>query len=534
MGAVISGLVGAVKGVKSVIGVIRGLSADYNEVLARANKSPGLPVANPTVAFWQEDPPFPGLVNVRSPELPQTADIVIVGSGIAAAAIARSVLHESRRTGEPARRIVVCEARSLCSGATGRNGGHIKPSAYESFARLCKRMSPQRAAELIRFQLRHLDTFVELCRAEHIDIAECREVETADFFLDDDDFSKAVGQVEELRKWVPEHDVSVLTAAEAREKFSVNEQVKGALAYKAGALWPYRFVTSIWNKLLSDFPKSLSLETMTAVEGIEPGSAADFPYAVSTSRGTIRARHVVHATNGFAPHLVPGLRGKAIGILAQMTAQRPGRDFPDLDGRRSWSVIYGSGFDYATQRPTSPAGVPGHVLLGGGFSLGPKQGMENIAVYDDSKMGALANAHNLGIMAAIFEPNWGPPPADDQGGKNYVWSGIVAISADAIPLVGKLDPRVAGRKAKPARRTDSEHDDAAEWIAAAFIGDGMVWAWLSGTALGVMIMGSDEEELAAVPGRPGGKLYDWFPRELLPTYKRVRKMDLMDLAEEIM
>src|SRR4051812_44305680 len=134
MGSCISSMAGAVKGVKTIVGVIRVLVVDYKNLLDRANVSPGLPVANPTVAFWQEDPPFPELVNIQSEKLPDKADIVIIGSGITAAAIARTVLHESHRTGET-RRVVVCEARTLCSGATGRNGGHIKASPHELFGR---------------------------------------------------------------------------------------------------------------------------------------------------------------------------------------------------------------------------------------------------------------------------------------------------------------------------------------------------------------------------------------------------------------
>ncbi|KAK3387307.1 FAD dependent oxidoreductase-domain-containing protein [Podospora didyma] len=520
MGSVISSLVGAVKGVKAVVAVIREIASDYKDLFARANHTPGLPVPNPTTAFWQDDPPFPELVNIQSEVLPETADIVIVGSGIAAAAIARTILHECQRMGQT-RRVVVCEARTLCSGATGRNGGHIKASPHEVFSRHRKLMQPERAAALSRFQLRHLETLVSLCDAEKIHVAECREVETVDLFLDEETFDQAVKEAKETSKWIPEFKTSVWTSSAAQWKFAVNDQVKGAISYKAGALWPYRLVTSIWKQLLDGFPKSLSIETDTAVEEIDvSGTPSDFPYLISTSRGVIRANHVVHATNAFAPHLVQGLKGKTVGVRAQMSSQRPGRDFPDLNGQRSWSIMYGSGFDYVTQRPAVD-GVPGHVMLGGGFVQSPKHGLDAVGVYDDSKMDSLTNAHNLGIMPSIFEPNWGPPV---DSGTRKVWSGVIGVSADLRPLVGKLDSRLTGRMVKGTGR------NTGEWIAAAFIGDGMVWAWLSGTALGVMIMGSQDEQLAAVPGRPGGKLEEWFPAELLPTYDRVKKMDIGDLA----
>jgi len=266
----------------------------------------------------------------------------------------------------------------------------------------------------------------------------------------------------------------------------------------------------------------LSIETSTAVESIQVDvSSLDFPYLVQTSRGTIQASHVVHATNAFATNLVPGLRGKATGARVQMTSQRPGLHFPNLNGQRSWSVIYPSGFDYITQRPTMD-GVPGNVMLGGGFTQSRKQGNDQVGVYDDSTTDALTDAHNLGIMATIFEPRWGR--AVDES-PNAVWSGIMGVTGDSRPLVGRLEPALTGRKLKMSKT----RPDASEWIAAEFCGEGMIWAWLSGTAVALMVLGLEDEELDAAPGRPGGRLHDWFPQELLPTPRRLAEMDLADL-----
>ncbi|KAM7219205.1 FAD dependent oxidoreductase domain containing protein [Rhypophila decipiens] len=520
MGGVISSLAAAFKTGHTVIKALGHLSAEYSELLERACAAPPLPVRDPTTAYWQERPPFPELVNICSEKLPESADVVIVGSGITGVAIARTILHEDRRKGT-SRRVVVCEARTLCSGATGRNGGHIKASPFEVFGRFRKKLGPERAAALARFQLRHLETFVGLCKVERIDVAECREVETVDFFLDDETYRTALNEVDEVNKWVPEFTISRWTAEEAQTKFSVNRQVRGAISYKAGALWPYRLITAIWKGLLADFPETLFIETSTAVDVILTEGSADYPYVISTSRGQIRAKHVVHATNGYATRLIPGLQGRATGLLVHMTSQSPGVNFPDLNGRRSWSIMYSTGFDYITQRP-SENGVPGKVMLGGGFFLSPKHGTDMMGAYDDSKVDSLTVAHNLGIMATVFEPNWGGPVDKEP---NMVWSGVMGGSADLRPLVGKLDPRLTGRKVQGA-------EDCGEWISAYFTGDGMVWAWLCGTALGIMITGGEEEDVPASPGRPGGKLGDWFPPELLPTVKRVKAMDLADLAEE--
>jgi hypothetical protein len=75
-----------------------------------------LPRANPTISYWQ-DPPD-AIANLRTTaELPESADVVIIGSGITGTSIAFDILQ---RNGSA--RVVMLEARQACSGATGRNG----------------------------------------------------------------------------------------------------------------------------------------------------------------------------------------------------------------------------------------------------------------------------------------------------------------------------------------------------------------------------------------------------------------------------
>jgi glycine/D-amino acid oxidase-like deaminating enzyme len=109
--------------------------------------------------------------------------------------------------------------------------------------------------------------------------------------------------------------------------------------------------------------------------------------------------------------------------------------------------------------------------------------------------------------------------------KQY-WSGIISLTADALPFVGRLNSRVGAR-------TSRDGSDGSEWIAAGYNGEGMVFAWLCGTALGLMIMGSEQEDIPASPGFPGGTLNEWFPRELLLDNKRYDRIDVLDLADQL-
>lgn len=87
-------------------------------------RDPGLPSKNPNKSYWQHIPH--ALADTQSPTLPADADIIVIGSGIIGASVTKTILDQ-----DPSARIVVCDARQLCSGATGRNGGQLATNAGE-------------------------------------------------------------------------------------------------------------------------------------------------------------------------------------------------------------------------------------------------------------------------------------------------------------------------------------------------------------------------------------------------------------------
>ncbi|KAM0351580.1 hypothetical protein ACHAPU_002588 [Fusarium lateritium] len=505
MGSIISTIQSTTSTISTGLKTLLALHNEFSSLLTRASSAPGFPVSEPTRPYWLDDPPFPALCDIQDDELPQEADVVIIGSGITGAAVAKSLLELS----DSKLRVVVCEARQLCSGATGRNGGHIKSAPYDEFAMFRPKLGPEGARRVVRFKRSHLEMMKQL--GEKIPQAEVREVETVDVFLEKEDLDKAKKQIDDVKEWMPEEECKVWEGEKARKEFGVNELAVGAVSYSAGALWPYRLVTGVWNDLLERF-SGLSINTHTAVESVTQNS--DASYTVKSSRGTIRARHVIHTTNAYAGQLISSLRGSLAGAIAHMSAQRPGASFPTSHGNRSWSVIYNPGFDYVTQRPDGPDGTPGDLMIGGGFFRSRAEGLDQIGVWDDSQTHALPMMHVRGVMPTIFEPQWG------EGSKLVKsWTGILGFTGDLMPLVGRVpEPRA--------------QKDSGEWMAAGFCGEGMVWAWLCGTALAVMVLGKEGEDLEEGVGRPGGRLDEWFPRDLLSVdKKRLRRAEIANLAD---
>lgn len=320
--------------------------------------------------------------------------------------------------------------------------------------------------------------------------------------------------------------------------FHASSHVLGAISYRAGALWPYRLVTSILSSLLKKYADSFSIETCTPARGISVGTDSDAPFVVHTLRGDIVARHVVHATNGHGATLIPGLRGKLFPVRGQMTAQRPGGYFPTSDGNVSWSVIHKKAgqLEYITQRPDVPYsihGKGGEIMLGGALTQAGGRGLDEIGVASDADVNFNIGAYLGGLLPMLFgAENWGADPG--HVGIKSMWTGIMGFTVDVMPFVGRLQSSITGREVprrKSSKGLRKEYSvEPAEWIAAGYNGEGMVNAWLCGVAVGLMVLGKHAVDLTAEPGMPGGRVTDWLPAEYAISKERLDKASIYELA----
>ena len=65
--------------------------------------------------------------------------------------------------------ILLIEARNICSGATGRNGGHVKPDLYYNVTRNTAMYGAAAAAELTAFEAANVFAVKELVENEGLD-----------------------------------------------------------------------------------------------------------------------------------------------------------------------------------------------------------------------------------------------------------------------------------------------------------------------------------------------------------------------------
>lgn len=154
---------------------------------------PGLPRSNPTQSYWQNVPH--ALANTQSPELPSERDYVIIGSGITGLSVAKTLLER-----HPTATVTVLEARTLCSGATGRNGGQMAANVGEEYMRLVRVHGPKTAGKIASFAFRNLERMQQLIEEfDAVEASEMQRVKKLRVFLTDEvfrDFKESIAQFE--------------------------------------------------------------------------------------------------------------------------------------------------------------------------------------------------------------------------------------------------------------------------------------------------------------------------------------------------
>lgn len=254
----------------------------------------------------------------------------------------------------------------------------------------------------------------------------------------------AIDDVARLKENAPELGklVTVVTDEAELRGHRVIGAAGATLTATAASMWPYKYVAFILEKLVKE--RRLNLQTKTPVTSIEScadewtGAAAGARYSVHTSRGTVRTRHVILATNGYTSHLLPSFADLIVPVRGEMSALLPPSGSERLEHSYGFVGAHGQDpnhDDYLVQRPFS--GVPnpaGHLMYGGGRGEGR---LEAVGVTDDSVIDEGSAAYlrrtlldALDLSSSAF--------AGKELTATHQWTGIMGYSRDNHPWVGPI------------------------------------------------------------------------------------------------
>lgn len=154
----------------------------------------------------------------------------------------------------------------------------------------------------------------------------------------------------------------------------------------------------------------LKLHTLTPVTSIDSAplpsdstsSRQDTKWTVTTPRGALTCKNIIHATNAYTPYLLPQLQGKIIPTRGQIIALRAKASLDRLQ-RHSWDANWG--YEYWFPRPeerneNSEDYKPPLVILGGGRdTAGP--GLDQHTV-DDSVLNDRVSKTLKSFLSDLF------------------------------------------------------------------------------------------------------------------------------------
>jgi glycine/D-amino acid oxidase-like deaminating enzyme len=333
-------------------------------------------------------------------ECPARTDVAIVGGGYTALAAARVL---ARRGAD----VTVLERHTLGWGASSRNGGFVLPGFKPEIEALARRLGVGEARRLFELSLQAVGVLETVIAEEAIDCgyARCGTVVLAAR-------PGHLAGLERSRRFLRTelaHETVVLGPAEVRAEIGSSRYHGGLLDPFAGSVQPAQ--------LLRGLAAAAERAGARLVEdaGVNDVARRGSGFTVMTGRGTLVARDVLVATNGYTGGVVPALRRRVVPIGSYLIATAP------LDPALTAALIPRRRVLSDTKNllyyfRLSP---DGRMVFGGRAAFTPTAVSRSAVILRRG-------------MIEVF-PELADVPVE------YAWGGRVAFTLDQMPHAGVLD-----------------------------------------------------------------------------------------------
>jgi glycine/D-amino acid oxidase-like deaminating enzyme len=336
----------------------------------------------------------------ESPELPARTDVAIIGGGYTGLAAARALA----RRGVDA---TVLEQHTLGWGASGRNGGFVLPGYKLEIEKLAKRLGAARAARMFQLSLEAIRHLSSLISEEGIscDFVRCGAVSLA---------AKPghLRGLEQSGRFMREqlgYETELLSRDELAREIESPRYHGGLIDPGGCSLQPAQYAQGL--------AQAAERAGARLLEGAEVKRIRRMhgAFEVTTTKGTVRAREVLAATNGYTPRALAPLRRRVIPIGSYQIATAP----LDQDQARRLvpqNRVFSDTKNLLYYFRLSP---DRRMVFGGRASFTPTGTRRSAAI--------LATG-----MGEVFPELAGATI-------EYAWSGKVAFPVDHLPHAGRLD-----------------------------------------------------------------------------------------------
>ena len=258
-----------------------------------------------TTPYWWERSPRPVLA---PPQLPKQVDVAVVGSGYTG-------LHAALQTARGGRSTLVFDAEDAGWGCSSRNGGQISTSIKPSLGELSRRHGPDKARAIHHDGREALRWIGEFVAAEKID-CDFNVVGRFHAAHNEPAFRRRAAAAEgepagfETGAWV-------VPRTEQRTELGTDAYFGGVVYPRHASLDPGRYHQGLLERVLEAGAIVAPHCPVLNIERISGG------FRVATPNGTVTARDVVIATNGYTGKATPWQRRRVIPIGSYMIATEP-------------------------------------------------------------------------------------------------------------------------------------------------------------------------------------------------------------------
>ncbi len=258
-----------------------------------------------TTPYWWERSPRPVLA---PPQLPKQVDVAVVGSGYTG-------LHAALQTARGGRSTLVFDAEDAGWGCSSRNGGQISTSIKPSLGELSRRHGPDKARAIHHDGREALRWIGEFVAAEKID-CDFNVVGRFHAAHNEPAFRRLAAAAEgepagfETGAWV-------VPRTEQRTELGTDAYFGGVVYPRHASLDPGRYHQGLFERVLEAGAIVAPHCPVLNIERISGG------FRVATPNGTVTARDVVIATNGYTGKATPWQRRRVIPIGSYMIATEP-------------------------------------------------------------------------------------------------------------------------------------------------------------------------------------------------------------------
>ncbi|KAK8024316.1 FAD dependent oxidoreductase [Apiospora rasikravindrae] len=432
-----------------------------------------------SLSYWLQQVRCDELISHRTTaELPETADTVIIGSGITGTLVAK--YHKE-----------------------------TWPDKMEGVGKYEKQFGIEQAMKILQNEQDTWEALVAYIREKNVD-CDLWVGDTLDVPLDAETAALARDVFERYRAAGGKVDhIKVTTDPAAARRLTRLADARACYAWPASTLQPRKLAAHVMGVNLA---AGVNLQTFTPARGVRPYGDADsstegteekrdakYRWTVHTDRGTIACVDVVHASNAYLPAYETSLRGLIRPKPHMCNKVIPPLKFAGSGAlRNSYGVLLRDGSLFSINPRYGTDGVvmiggsnPGQLKLDEWVAAQPAEdqrcvddGLSSVGVAGDSSSEAGAAAARLvtdevrKFAEAQFD-GWRESADRDGLGPGaryeYSWSGIIGVAADGVPFVGEMPGR------------------AGQWVCAGHCGHGMARIFTAAPGLVKLMAASTPE-----------------------------------------